>query len=148
MTQWEALALLLIGISVNQLRSIPAGTNAFGLPVTAIAYAYTLIFVSLYRLVSSFLFILFRCPNNCWMQNLMYTHSCKILGYRPIVCLCLQWVCSKKPVWYKHLPSEFVLIWLWCNFQLPWHLRDRHISRSREFWYPSRAFKGNNVSHL
>jgi len=52
--QWEALALLLIGISVNQLRSIPEGTNAFGLPVTAIAYAYTLIFVSLYRLVSSF----------------------------------------------------------------------------------------------
>ena len=52
MTQWEALALLLIGISVNQLRSIPAGTNAFGLPVTAVAYAYTLIFVSLYILVS------------------------------------------------------------------------------------------------
>jgi len=50
--QWEALALLLIGISVNQLRSIPEGANAFGLPVTTIAYAYTLIFVSLYRLVS------------------------------------------------------------------------------------------------
>lgn len=44
--QWEALALLLIGISVNQLRSLPEGTTALGLPVAAGAYIYTLIFVS------------------------------------------------------------------------------------------------------
>jgi UDP-galactose transporter len=44
--QWEALALLLIGISVNQLRSMPEGAKTFGLPVTAIAYIYTLIFVT------------------------------------------------------------------------------------------------------
>ena len=44
--QWEALALLLIGISINQLRTAPAGDTAFGLPITAIAYIYTLIFVS------------------------------------------------------------------------------------------------------
>ena len=44
--QWEALALLLIGISVNQLRSLPEGTTALGLPVTMGAYIYTLIFVS------------------------------------------------------------------------------------------------------
>ncbi|KAM3368268.1 hypothetical protein ACQJBY_016670 [Aegilops geniculata] len=44
--QWEALGLLLIGISVNQLRSMPEGTKTFGLPVTAIAYIYTLIFVT------------------------------------------------------------------------------------------------------
>lgn len=44
--QWEALALLLIGISVNQLSSIPDGTKSFGLAVTTIAYIYTLIFVS------------------------------------------------------------------------------------------------------
>jgi hypothetical protein len=44
--QWEALALLLIGISINQLKTVPAGNTAFGLPVTAIAYIYTLIFVS------------------------------------------------------------------------------------------------------
>jgi len=44
--QWEALALLLIGISVNQLRSLPEGTTALGLPVTMGAYLYTLIFVS------------------------------------------------------------------------------------------------------
>ncbi|KAH0976815.1 hypothetical protein GBA52_026534 [Prunus armeniaca] len=32
--QWEALALLLIGISVNQLRSLPEGSTALGLPVS------------------------------------------------------------------------------------------------------------------
>lgn len=45
--QWEALALLLIGISVNQLRSLPEGTTALGLPVATGAYLYTLIFVSI-----------------------------------------------------------------------------------------------------
>jgi hypothetical protein len=44
--QWEALALLLIGISVNQLRSLPEGSTALGLPVAAGAYMYTLFFVS------------------------------------------------------------------------------------------------------
>ena len=44
--QWEALALLLIGISVNQLRSLPEGTTALGLPVATGAYIYTLVFVS------------------------------------------------------------------------------------------------------
>lgn len=44
--QWEALALLLIGISVNQLKSLPEGTTALGLPVSTGAYIYTLIFVS------------------------------------------------------------------------------------------------------
>ncbi|TKY50567.1 CMP-sialic acid transporter 3 [Spatholobus suberectus] len=50
--QWEALALLLIGISVNQLRSLPEGTTALGLPVTTGAYLYTLIFVTVPSLAS------------------------------------------------------------------------------------------------
>ncbi|RZB45657.1 CMP-sialic acid transporter 3 isoform J [Glycine soja] len=50
--QWEALALLLIGISVNQLRSLPEGTTALGLPVTMGAYIYTLIFVTVPSLAS------------------------------------------------------------------------------------------------
>ncbi|KAF5745849.1 putative UDP-galactose/UDP-N-acetylglucosamine transporter [Tripterygium wilfordii] len=51
--QWEALALLLIGISVNQLRSLPEGTTASGLPVVAMgAYLYTLIFVTVPSLAS------------------------------------------------------------------------------------------------
>ncbi|CAM0945337.1 unnamed protein product [Alopecurus aequalis] len=50
--QWEALALLLIGISINQLRTAPAGSTAFGLPITAIAYIYTVIFVTVPSLAS------------------------------------------------------------------------------------------------
>ncbi|GMN25069.1 hypothetical protein TIFTF001_000799 [Ficus carica] len=50
--QWEALALLLIGISVNQLRSMPEGSTALGLPLTTGAYLYTLIFVTVPSLAS------------------------------------------------------------------------------------------------
>ncbi|KAL2530080.1 CMP-sialic acid transporter 3 [Forsythia ovata] len=52
--QWEALALLLIGISINQLRSLPEGTTALGLPVTTGAYMYTLIFVTVPSMASVF----------------------------------------------------------------------------------------------
>jgi hypothetical protein len=44
--QWEALTLLLIGISVNQLHTTPEGTTVFGVPLQMVAYIYTLIFVS------------------------------------------------------------------------------------------------------
>ncbi|XP_019260617.1 PREDICTED: CMP-sialic acid transporter 5-like [Nicotiana attenuata] len=50
--QLEALALLLIGVSINQLQSHPEGTTTFGLPVTAIAYIYTLISVIVPSLAS------------------------------------------------------------------------------------------------
>ncbi|KAG0503113.1 hypothetical protein HPP92_003185, partial [Vanilla planifolia] len=50
--QWEALALLLIGISVNQLRSLPEGNSVLGLPVATGAYMYTLIFVTVPSLAS------------------------------------------------------------------------------------------------
>ncbi|EXC31816.1 CMP-sialic acid transporter 2 [Morus notabilis] len=50
--QWEALALLLIGISVNQLRSMPEGSTVLGLPITTGAYLYTLIFVTVPSLAS------------------------------------------------------------------------------------------------
>lgn len=50
--QWEALGLLLIGISVNQLRSLPEGSTALGLPITAGAYLYTLIFVTVPSMAS------------------------------------------------------------------------------------------------
>ncbi|KAF6161330.1 hypothetical protein GIB67_009217 [Kingdonia uniflora] len=52
--QWEALALLLIGISVNQLRSLPEGTTALGLPVATGAYVYTSIFVTVPSMASVF----------------------------------------------------------------------------------------------
>ena len=46
--QWEALALLLIGISVNQLRSLPEGATAIGIPLATGAYICTVIFVSFF----------------------------------------------------------------------------------------------------
>ncbi|KAF9677001.1 hypothetical protein SADUNF_Sadunf08G0061900 [Salix dunnii] len=49
--QWEALALLLIGICVNQLRTLPEGSSAM-VPVATGAYLYTLIFVSVPSLAS------------------------------------------------------------------------------------------------
>nr|XP_023918798.1 CMP-sialic acid transporter 3-like isoform X2 [Quercus suber] len=52
--QWEALALLLIGISVNQLKYLPEGTTALGLPVDTGAYLYTLIFVTVPSMASVF----------------------------------------------------------------------------------------------
>ncbi|KAH7511154.1 CMP-sialic acid transporter 2 [Ziziphus jujuba] len=52
--QWEALALLLIGVSVNQLQSLPQGTTALDLPLAAIAYLYTLIFITVPSLASVF----------------------------------------------------------------------------------------------
>ncbi|CAK7325977.1 unnamed protein product [Dovyalis caffra] len=52
--QWEALALLLIGISLNQLQTLPAGSTAMGLPVATGAYLYTLIFVSVPSFASVF----------------------------------------------------------------------------------------------
>ncbi|XP_008804177.1 CMP-sialic acid transporter 4-like [Phoenix dactylifera] len=52
--QWEALALLLIGISVNQLRSLPEGTTALGLPLATVAYIYTIVFVTVPSLASVF----------------------------------------------------------------------------------------------
>ncbi|XP_072952537.1 CMP-sialic acid transporter 4 [Typha angustifolia] len=52
--QWEALALLLIGISVNQLRSLPEGSTAVGVPIATVAYIYTLIFVTVPSMASVF----------------------------------------------------------------------------------------------
>ncbi|KAF3679558.1 CMP-sialic acid transporter 2 [Capsicum chinense] len=52
--QWEALALLLIGISINQLRSLPEGATSLALPVTTIAYIYTLVFVTVPSMASVF----------------------------------------------------------------------------------------------
>ncbi|KAL1189727.1 CMP-sialic acid transporter 3 [Cardamine amara subsp. amara] len=52
--QWEALALLLIGISVNQLRSLPEGATAIGIPLATGAYVCTVIFVTVPSMASVF----------------------------------------------------------------------------------------------
>ncbi|KAH0933076.1 hypothetical protein HID58_010193 [Brassica napus] len=50
--QWEALALLLIGISVNQLRSLPEGATTIAVPIATGAYFCTFIFVTVPSLAS------------------------------------------------------------------------------------------------
>ncbi|CAN8254218.1 unnamed protein product [Cochlearia groenlandica] len=52
--QWEALALLLIGISVNQLRSLPEGATAIGIPLATGAYICTFIFITVPSMASVF----------------------------------------------------------------------------------------------
>jgi len=52
--QWEALVLLLIGISVNQLRSAPESTTGLGLPLASVAYFYTSIFITFPSMASVF----------------------------------------------------------------------------------------------
>jgi hypothetical protein len=58
--QWEALALLLIGISVNQLRSLPEGATAIGIPLATGAYVCTVIFVSIFAHFEDILVVPFR----------------------------------------------------------------------------------------
>ncbi|GJS75602.1 CMP-sialic acid transporter 3-like protein [Tanacetum coccineum] len=52
--QWEALALLLIGISINQLRSFPDGVTTLGVPIAVGAYICTFIFVTVPSMASVF----------------------------------------------------------------------------------------------
>ncbi|KAL3634966.1 CMP-sialic acid transporter 4 [Castilleja foliolosa] len=52
--QCEALGLLLIGITINQLKSSPDGSTALGLPVSTSAYVYTVIFVTVPSMASVF----------------------------------------------------------------------------------------------
>ncbi|KAI3511638.1 hypothetical protein L1887_18794 [Cichorium endivia] len=52
--QCEALALLLIGISINQMQNLPDKNTAMGLPVALGAYIYTFIFVTVPSLASVF----------------------------------------------------------------------------------------------
>ncbi|URE28434.1 UDP-sugar transporter protein [Musa troglodytarum] len=70
--QWEALALLLIGISVNQLRSLPEGSMALGLPVTMVAYVYTLVFVTVPSMASVYIEYALKSQfeTSIYLQNL------------------------------------------------------------------------------
>lgn len=74
--QWEALALLLIGISVNQLRSLPEGSSAMGLPVTTGAYLYTLIFVSVSKAICYMMHV-----RLCLATCLQHVSTTEIISY-------------------------------------------------------------------
>ncbi|XP_047328723.1 CMP-sialic acid transporter 2-like [Impatiens glandulifera] len=78
--QWEALALLLIGISVNQLRSLPEGTTAMGLPVATGAYLYTVIFVT----VPSFASVYNEYALKSQFDTSIYLQNLFLYGYGAI----------------------------------------------------------------
>ncbi|KAL4561040.1 hypothetical protein LXL04_033201 [Taraxacum kok-saghyz] len=52
--QWEALALLLIGISITQMQALPKDSSGIGVPVAMGAYIYTFVFVTVPSLASVF----------------------------------------------------------------------------------------------
>ncbi|XP_042755659.1 CMP-sialic acid transporter 2 [Lactuca sativa] len=52
--QWEALALLLIGISVNQMQALPEGSSRMGVPLEMGAYIYIFNFATVPSLASVF----------------------------------------------------------------------------------------------
>ncbi|KAI6699209.1 hypothetical protein NL676_019328 [Syzygium grande] len=89
--QWEALALLLIGISVNQLRSLPEGTTALGLPVAAGAYIYTLIFVTVPSMASVFneYALKSQYDTSIYLQNLFLYGYGAIFNFLGIVAMAL-----------------------------------------------------------
>lgn len=70
--QWEALALLLIGISINQMRSLPEGSSSVGLPIAMGAYVYTFIFVTVPSMASVFneYALKSQYDTSIYMQNL------------------------------------------------------------------------------
>ncbi|KAJ6317889.1 hypothetical protein OIU76_013437 [Salix suchowensis] len=77
--QWEALALLLIGICVNQLRTLPEGSSAM-VPVATGAYLYTLIFVS----VPSFASVYNEYALKSQFETSIYLQNLFLYGYGAI----------------------------------------------------------------
>lgn len=111
--QWEALALLLIGISVNQLRSLPEGTTAMGLPVTTIAYIYTLIFVSSVRCTSYFYLFMLLIPP-WFIQSIFFKYVETFTRSNEFS----RWLCLPSPqftmnmLWKANLRQVFTSRWL------------------------------------
>ena len=119
MSQWEALALLLIGISINQLKSMPEGTTTLDLPITTAAYVCTLIFVSYSgHLDNDSICELHGCTeqpssfSSCLSKIFIDLFFAGIndfgflnAGNSSFYGLCLQWICPQKPIWHEHISS-------------------------------------------
>ncbi|XP_011014986.1 PREDICTED: CMP-sialic acid transporter 3-like isoform X2 [Populus euphratica] len=112
--QWEALALLLIGISLNQLQSLPAGSTAMGLSVATGAYLYTLIFVTVpsfasvyneYALKSQF-------ETSIYLQNLFLYGYGAIFNFLAILVTALLKGPSTLDILHGHSKATMLLI---CN---------------------------------
>lgn len=112
--QWEALALLLIGISVNQLRSLPEGTSALGLPVATGAYLYTLIFVTVPSLASVFneYALKSQYDTSIYHQNLFLYGYGAIFNFLGIVVMAMFKGPSSFDILQGHSKATMLLI---CN---------------------------------
>ncbi|KAJ4969205.1 hypothetical protein NE237_015906 [Protea cynaroides] len=112
--QWEALALLLIGISVNQLRSLPEGTTALGLPVATGAYIYTLIFVTVPSLASVYneYALKSQFETSIYLQNLFLYGYGAIFNFLAIVVTAIFKGPSSFNILEGHSKATMVLI---CN---------------------------------
>ncbi|THU61662.1 hypothetical protein C4D60_Mb07t25680 [Musa balbisiana] len=111
---WEALALLLIGISVNQLKSLPEDTNALGLPVAMGAYSYTLMFVTVPSLASVFneYALKSRFDTSIYLQNLFLYGYGAIFNFIAIVGTAVLKGPSSFDILQGHSKSTMFLI---CN---------------------------------
>ncbi|XP_021631433.1 CMP-sialic acid transporter 3 isoform X2 [Manihot esculenta] len=111
--QWEALALLLIGISVNQLRSLP-GTTAMGLSVATGAYIYTLIFVTVPSLASVFneYALKSQFETSIYLQNLFLYGYGAIFNFLAILITALFKGPSSLDILQGHSKATMLLI---CN---------------------------------
>ncbi|WOL03657.1 CMP-sialic acid transporter 5 [Canna indica] len=112
--QWEALALLLIGISVNQLRSLPEGTTVLGLPVATGAYLYTLIFVTVPSLASVYNEYALKCQfeTSIYLQNLFLYGYGAIFNFLAIICIAFFKGTSSFDILQGHSRATIFLI---CN---------------------------------
>ncbi|URE41719.1 hypothetical protein MUK42_35199 [Musa troglodytarum] len=111
---WEALALLLIGISVNQLRSLPEGTMALGLPVATGAYLYTLIFVSVPSLASVYneYALKSQFETSIYLQNLFLYGYGAIFNFMAIIGIAVIKGTSSFHILEGHSKATMFLI---CN---------------------------------
>ncbi|ONK56848.1 uncharacterized protein A4U43_C10F13730 [Asparagus officinalis] len=110
--QWEALALLLIGISVNQLKSLPEGTNALGLPVATGAYLYTLIFVTVPSLASVYneYALKSQFDTSIYLQNLFLYGYGAIFNFLGIVGTAIVKGSSSFDILQGHSKATMLLI--------------------------------------
>ncbi|KAK9146134.1 hypothetical protein Sjap_006037 [Stephania japonica] len=110
--QWEALILLLIGITMNQLRSLPEGTSAFGLPVDTVAYIYTLIFVTVPSLASVFneYALKSQYETSIYLQNLFLYGYGAIFNFIAILGIAIYEGPSNFDVLQGHSKATMLLI--------------------------------------
>ncbi|KAK6915782.1 Nucleotide-sugar transporter [Dillenia turbinata] len=110
--QWEALALLLIGISVNQLQSLPEGTTALGLPVAMGAYLYTLIFVIVPSLASVYneYALKSQFETSIYLQNIFLFGYGAIFNFLAILGTAIVKVSSDMHVLAVYSVGEIILL--------------------------------------